>query len=941
MAKPAPGHAYDISGLNVVFGISSIALFVTTIWMVWDDYSREWKQYQRQFFQMERDLTAEQIQQADAAVNQRELQRLETELQAATDELDAKQAEISELEATLGTLDDDWTLRDIEERRLKAIYDSKKFFYDDGIAGRSVPIGKHVSREAFEARAVEFSGARDARIAIEYERDTTQRSIRDAQARVTELNGEREALVQTATLLRRKAVAIAQNVSNTFRNLPMVDFIDPSIEVQQVLVRNVTEDLNFAKVPRIDRCKTCHLGIDNPDYADVEQPFRTHPNLDLYVGAESVHPRDDFGCTSCHEGRGRAINFVGVNHTPQNVEQEHEWVEKYGWKEDHHWDKPMYPNGMAQAGCQKCHGDQVLLPGAEAFNAGRQLYEAAGCWGCHNTEGFEDTRNVGPNLGHIVAKTTPEWAKRWVRDPKSFKQSTFMPRFWNLENNLDADMGARNATEVSAIVSYIYDKASPLSYGVVPGGNAERGRELVDSVGCLGCHITEESNLDQVDWHRTRGASLAGVGSKVNREFLYNWVKDPKHYWEDTFMPDLRLTDQEAADVSAYLMTLRNEAFEQLSVPELDESALDEIALEFLKTGLPAAQAEVELASMSLEAKTLYSGERLILRYGCFGCHDIEGFENAQKIGVDLSTWGSKMVTRLDFGYVDLPHTRRAWFENKLRDPRSYDRDKVKSSPEKLRMGFFGFTDAEVAAITTRVLGQTREELPFEAQKSLSAHEAYAEDARKLIHEYNCRGCHIVDGFGGGIYQTALLHDDTGDPGMRPPNLNTQGARTQADWLFSFLKDPSDVRFWLNVRMPTFHFADPQLNTLVQGFMAMEGTQPFKTAAARPADAATLRAGSELLDKQQCERCHLASAAGTMEASQLAPSFRLSGERLREDWIVDWMKDPQSITPGTNMPQGWPFDDEGTHAVYFPDILEGDAEAQLRAVASYLMRYAE
>ena len=152
MAKPAPGHAYDISGLNVIFGISSIVLFVTTIWMVWDDYAREWKQYQREFFQMERELTAEQIQQADAAVNQRELQRLETELVAATEELDAKNAEIRELESTLGTLSDDWTLADIEERRLKAIYDSEKFFYDDGVAGKIVPIGKRVSREAFEAR---------------------------------------------------------------------------------------------------------------------------------------------------------------------------------------------------------------------------------------------------------------------------------------------------------------------------------------------------------------------------------------------------------------------------------------------------------------------------------------------------------------------------------------------------------------------------------------------------------------------------------------------------------------------------------------------------------------------------------------------------------------------------------------------------------------------
>ncbi|TDI40910.1 MAG: c-type cytochrome [Acidobacteria bacterium] len=939
MAKPAPGHAYDISGLNVVFGISSIFLFATTIWMIWADYSREWKGYQRQFSQMERETTGRQIQEADAAVNQRELQRIEGELATAEQELEAKQAEIAQREDELEALEDQWTLADIRERSLKSVYDSKKFFFEESEhEGTVAPFGKHVTAEEFEALDNEFFAARDERIAIEFDRDAVQRTIRDAQARVGELNGERDSLIQSATLLRRKASAIAQNLPNTFRNLPMVDFIDPSIEVQQVLVTNVTDDLNFAVVPRIDRCKTCHLGIDNPDYADAEQPFRTHPNLDLYVSGESVHPRDSFGCTSCHEGRGRSIDFVGVNHSPQNDEQEHEWVEKYGWKEDHHWDRPMYQNGMAEAGCQKCHGDQVLLPGAERFNLGRQLYEAAGCWGCHNTVGFEDRRNVGPKLEHLVAKTTPEWAARWLKNPKSFKQSTYMPRFWDLENNLDADIGARNQTEVAAIVAYVFDKAKPLDYGVVPDGNDERGRELVENVGCLGCHITDESNLAEVDWYRTRGASLAGVGSKVNREFLYNWVKDPKHYWEETFMPDLRLTDGEAADVTAYLMTLRNETFEQIPVPQIDNAALDEIALEFLRAGLPIAQAKERLGSMSAEEKTLYSGEGLIRRFGCFGCHEIEGFEDAQKIGVDLSTWGSKMVTRLDFGYIDIPHTRQEWLENKINHPRSFDRGKVKGAPEKLRMGYFGFTEDEVQAIATRVLGQTRTALPREARKNLSANEAIGEKARVLIHEYNCRGCHLVDGFGGGIYETEVMTEDVG---FRPPNLNMQGARTQAGWLFDFLQDPSEVRFWLKVRMPTFHFDDEQLNTIVSGFMAMDETHPFSISAAAPVDAATLRIGSELLDRLRCEQCHLAAAAGTMSASQLAPSFRLTGERLREEWLVDWMKDPQTITPGTQMPQFWPVNDAGDRITPLPDILEGDPEAQMRAVAAYLMRYAE
>ena len=52
-------------------------------------------------------------------------------------------------------------------------------------------------------------------------------------------------------------------------------------------------------------------------------------------------------------------------------------------------------------------------------------------------------------------------------------------------------------------------------------------------------------------------------------------------------MPNLRLTDDEAADISAYLMTLTNTEFESLPIPEADAAELDEITVEFLRTGLP------------------------------------------------------------------------------------------------------------------------------------------------------------------------------------------------------------------------------------------------------------------------------------------------------------------------------------------------------------------
>lgn len=933
MSKVAPGHAHNISKLNVIFAVSSVFLLFSTLWMIWFDYSREWKGFQRQFVQMERDLTARQIQEAQQGINQADLQSVQAELQQAQTALAAEQAALEALETEIADLDTRRTLADIREREIKAVYDSDKFYYEE-TRERGTPLGRAVSDDEFQALETSFFTARDVRVALDFELTEKRAELREQRSSVTELAGRMEELTQAVTLARNKLDSLAPSFPNTFRNLPVVDFIDPSIEVRQVLVRNVTEELNFAQVPRIDRCQTCHLAIDNPDYADAPQPFTTHPNLDIFVSRESSHPVDDFGCTSCHLGRGRKLSFSGATHTPESVEEEHAWMEQYGWKEDHYWDNPMYQANLTEAGCIKCHRDQVFIPGAQQLNQSRMTYELAGCWGCHNTTGYEDKRNRGPSLKRIAHKTDRDFVARWVRDPKAFRQSTWMPTFWNLDNNPDSELRARNDTEVAAIVEYVFEHSTDdADYAAPPGGNAARGEALVNEIGCLGCHLTDESGYDQASIYRRRGPALVGTGTKLDAGFVYEWVRNPRHYWEETYMPDLRLTDQEAADITAWLMGLESNGFASMAVPQADAGELDELTREFLRTSLPDAMAAERLAGMSEREKLLFSGEWLIRRHGCFGCHEIGGFEDAQKIGVDLSTWGSKMVTRLDFGYIDIPHTRQAWLEQKLSAPRSYDRGKVKAPAEKLRMPQFGFSDGDRQHVVRNLLGQVRDEFPQEGTKTLSAAEAVAEQARHLIHNYNCRGCHLIDGVGGGIYETIE------DTGMHPPNLNTQGSRTQADWLYHFLADPTEVRFWMNVRMPSFNFTNEEANTLISGFLAMDGAQPFDEEQERVYDRAELRVGAQLLDQLQCERCHIAAAAGTMEASQLAPSFRLSGERLTHDWIVDWMLDPQSITPGTQMPQFWPTDQQGNRLTPLPDVLDGDPMAQMRAVASYLMNY--
>ena len=80
--KKGVGHAYNVDFLNVVFAASSLFLFLSVVWMVWDDYDREWKKTQRHFSDLEVQVTQANGQlardQAQLANAQIDLQRYQT-----------------------------------------------------------------------------------------------------------------------------------------------------------------------------------------------------------------------------------------------------------------------------------------------------------------------------------------------------------------------------------------------------------------------------------------------------------------------------------------------------------------------------------------------------------------------------------------------------------------------------------------------------------------------------------------------------------------------------------------------------------------------------------------------------------------------------------------------------------------------------------------------
>jgi len=68
--------------------------------------------------------------------------------------------------------------------------------------------------------------------------------------------------------------------------------------------------------------------------------------------------------------------------------------------------------------------------------------------------------------------------------------------------------------------------------------------------------------------------------------------------------------------------------------------------------------------------------------------------------------------------------------------------------------------------------------------------------------------------------------------------------------------------------------------------------------------------------------------------SNLAPDLRMAPERLQANWMVDWMKKPSDIVPGTRMPAFWPDYPKS----FYPQF-GGNAEAQILSIRDYILTF--
>jgi mono/diheme cytochrome c family protein len=944
-------HHYNIPKLHKVFFATGAVLTAVFLLMVWADYDRPWKTMQRMFFRIDARQTREAALAARQKVFGGEREKLMADLGAARQQVRAHQVELDKLTRKLSDLEPKIYAADQNAKFAKASFDAALYTYESSLATRpkAAPAAK-VERDRIYT---ELNAANMKLAELKQQESQMQAEIKRITARRDETRVSIEKLTADYRLARNKLETLKQDALFSLRNSPILDMVNPSLRVQQVQLPELYNDVNFMKIPKVDRCQTCHIAADRAGFEDAKlnPVFRTHPRLPLMVGGESPHSAGNFGCTSCHGGRDRASSFWSAGHSPQDARQEKRWEQRFEWEFDGFNDTPVLPMKYTEAGCYRCHTSEVNFPDTPTLDGGIRMVEILGCWRCHRIAGIEaqNLPKPGPSLEKLAAKAPKEWAIRWVTNPAAFRASTRMPSFFYQENFVNVS-GTRpptpaqakmneqgrieNDTMVNSMVAYLYDKSKPAAVPPVMGhGDSGRGEKLLASRGCYGCHMNDPAaRRDLVGTYRQFGPNLAGVGAKASRDWIYRWILNPKEWNPETKMPNLRLSHQDALDIAEFLSTSKAPAdFAKTPLPTTDPDTLDRIGLYFEMATKTIFDAKADLATMDLHTKEIYVGRNLIAQYGCFACHAIPGFEDAKPIGTELTEEGSKPVHRLDFGFLHLPHTRQDWFRTKLTNPRIFDRDRARGWEEKLRMPNFRFSPRELDYVVTAVLGFQKLNASEAAIKRLSPAEEAIERGRRIVKDHNCQGCHIIEGVGGSIRSLVV------DVSLAPPIIQGQGAKVQSDWLFAFLKAPKtgQIRPWLEVHMPTFGFSERELNDLTKYFATLDrATYPFLLAD-DATDPKMWAAGKKVFELLRCAQCHPRSVEDMnrpgIDRATLAPNLQMAATRLRHDWINDWVRRPDEWMPGTRMPTNFPKGDDGKRTSPMAALVDAPSFAKDRA----------
>lgn len=562
---------------------------------------------------------------------------------------------------------------------------------------------------------------------------------------------------------------------------------------------------------------------------------------------------------------------------------------------------------------------------------GEILYERAGCAACHGSRSKPEPRlpDQVPLVG-IADKWTPKALDAFLTDPLATRPGSRMPAVplsdrdrRHVVASLLGSLASGNGDDYRDVVAFkgrAWNAAVKKLPAIDTLGPPAHGGPVkgLDVFGFAGLRDAVVIRLDGFFHARSTGPYTFHLESDDGSRLMIdgNVIID-----NDGVHPEIERST--TIDLAAGPHAIAVDYFEEaggevLRLDVVTPSGLSGSVVGLVTPtadGVPAARPESPaVAGFAIDTTLVDKGRVAFVTQGCTNCHRM----------------------------ADTPGTPVA------------SRREAQPLPELSRLDAGCLAEAAQPAAAWYQLDDGQRQTIIAAITWLKTPEAQGTPTRELTIErtltsLNCYACHDRDGRGGVLPTISSVDDDgepvlkdttrdafftsplqeLGDEGRLPPTLTGVGDKLTPEFLSDVLtKGGVDRRMTMNTLMPRFHpdiarplatllSEDPHTTVMIPKLSDHALTQINEQGRSL--------VGSKMLG---CIKCHAFGEKG--QSLGLIDMTRMP-HRLRHEWFMAYVADPQRFRPGTRMPAAWP---EGK--TFYPDLADGTAAGQIEAVWQYL-----
>jgi mono/diheme cytochrome c family protein len=217
-----------------------------------------------------------------------------------------------------------------------------------------------------------------------------------------------------------------------------------------------------------------------------------------------------------------------------------------------------------------------------SVNLGKKEFNEQVCTACHIAGG--QGNNIISDLSNMGSKLNPVWLKQFIAAPAAFqKGDNIMPGLL-YHYNPDSTMLIQNVEDaeekIENLSAYLLSLEAPdhdehvdryeKALKANPEITIDVGRKIYQAQNCSGCH---QSNPDG-QWKETVAPNLLSVQSRINKNWLVDYIKQPYairpfgfHPGSGSRMPDFNLTEIEVENIIRFLYKEEDENQTQVEAP--------------------------------------------------------------------------------------------------------------------------------------------------------------------------------------------------------------------------------------------------------------------------------------------------------------------------------------------------------------------------------------